>query len=90
MGSSGWMMHAAARNAYYNRGSKADWEQFVNERDAEMWPYAKFALVFCVPIVGFGGVMLIAALTLAFGPAIWVIPGLSFLSAVYLSRVASS
>ena len=33
MGSSGWLMHAAARQRHYNRGSKANWEAIKADQD---------------------------------------------------------
>ena len=87
MGSSGWMMHAAARSAYYNRESKADWEQTKREREEVGAFILKIIFRVYSPIVALAGVALIAALTMAFGPAIWVMPGLGCLSAVYFLSV---
>ena len=76
MGSSGWMMHAAARNAYYNRGSRAEWEQYVKERDAAMSAWATFIMSICGLIIAPFVVLLVAGMTLLYGPVVWLIPAL--------------
>ena len=46
-------MHSAARNAYYNRGSKAAWDQHVEERDTEMRSVWMFSCYTSLAITAF-------------------------------------
>ena len=82
------MMHAAARNAYYNRGSKAAWEQHVKERDAEMGAFVTFIMFICGLIITPFALLFIFGLTLLYGPTVWAISGLIFLSIMYLRSVS--
>ena len=87
MGSTGWLMQAAARNAYYNRGSRANWEKIKKEREEVAAVVVPIIFGICGLIIAPFAVLLIAGMTLLYGPAVWVIPGLICLSAVYLLKV---
>ena len=57
IGSSGWLMHAAARQSYYNRGSKANWEAMKAADASEGASLARFfgftALVIAGVLIAF-------------------------------------
>lgn len=65
-------MHAAARQTYYNRGSKANWQAIKAERDqfneTVTWVGLFLGALMGVPILG----ILALALSLAYGPIVWV------------------
>jgi hypothetical protein len=72
IGSSGWLMHAAARQSYYNRGSKANWEAIKADRDRVNENVTNIVL-FLSALIGFPILGILAlGFSLLYGPIVWV------------------
>ena len=55
IGSTGWMMHAASRQAYYNRGSNAAYR-----KEREISPKTTFTLFLLLSLIPLGVCLLLA------------------------------
>ena len=65
-------MHAAARQSYYNRGSRANWEAMKADRD-QFYENVTGAGIFLSALIGVPILGILAfGFTLLYGPIVWV------------------
>ena len=79
-------MHAAARQRYYNRGSKAHWEAMKAEDDRFSENLVQ-CMFFLSALIGFPILGILAfGFTLLYGPIVWVTLGAAALAITALVK----